>query len=296
MGAIPLLVVYLTIVPLVAGLVSYPLYLTIQGLGLGEPVFAKLVFRSMEIGAVLALWPILLRLKINGRLSWGFGGDRGQFFRHLGHGLGWGLGSLLVLAVLLLMFGVRVWKPGFPFALEVLPSIALRALLIATVVSLLEEAWLRGALFSAIAHRASAQSAVYLSALLWAMVHFIRPDVSIPAAELDWSSGFIVIAGSFGRFSDIGIIDSLLALLMAGWVLAWLRRQSGSIALCIGVHAGWVLVIQCFRRMTMVDPESRFAVLVGHYDGILGLLALAIFMLMAVWLKRSERIDRAMHD
>ncbi len=296
MGAISLLLVYLTIVPLVAGLISYPLYLAIQGLGLGEPGFAKLVFRTMELGAVLALWPILLRLGIRGRQGWGFGGERARFFRHLGRGLVWGLVSLLLLAAILLMLGARVWKPGFPLNFEALPVIAGRAVLIAVVVSLLEEAWIRGALFSAIAHRASAQSAVILSALLWAMVHFIRPDVSIAAGELDWSSGFMVIAGSFGRFADIGIIDSLLALSMAGWVLGWLRRQSGSIALCIGVHAGWVLVIQCFRRMTAVDPEADFAILVGHYDGIMGFLAALIFLVMALLLKRTEKLSAAVHD
>ncbi len=296
MGAIPLLAVYLTLVPIVAGLVSYPLYLAIQGLGLGEPVFAKLVFRTMEFCAVLALWPILRGLGIHGGKSWGFGDSRAKFFRQSARGLVWGLGSLLVLAAVLLMLGIRIWKPGFPFHFEALPAIAGRALLIAVVVSLLEEAWIRGALFTAIAHRASAQSAIYLSALLWAAVHFIRPDVSIPAGELGWNSGFLVIAGSFSRFSDIGIIDSFMALLVAGWVLGWLRRQSGSIALCIGVHAGWVLVIQCLRRMTMVDPEARFAVLVGHYDGFMGLLALSIFVVMAMLLKRAEKFPGSVHD
>jgi hypothetical protein len=71
---------------------------------------------------------------------------------------------------------------------------------------------------------------------------------------------------------------------MAGLLLALVRERAGHIGWCIGLHAGWVLVIQASRRLTDVNDDSPLSFLVGDYDGIIGwLAALWIGLLMALY-------------
>jgi hypothetical protein len=68
-------------------------------------------------------------------------------------------------------------------------------------------------------------------------------------------------------------LSSMAALFMVGVFLALVREHTGHIAWGIGLHAGWVFVIQVTRRMTDGNPEAPAAFLVGTYDGIIGWLA-----------------------
>jgi hypothetical protein len=43
----------------------------------------------------------------------------------------------------------------------------------------------------------------------------------------------------------------------------------------VGLHAGWVFVIQLSRKLTDSDPAATFGFVAGRYDGVIGLLAAA---------------------
>jgi membrane protease YdiL (CAAX protease family) len=70
-------------------------------------------------------------------------------------------------------------------------------------------------------------------------------------------------------------LDSMAALFVAGLFLALVRERTGHIGGCVGLHAGWVLVIQVTRQVTDGDPDSELSFLVGVYDGTIGWLATA---------------------
>ncbi len=59
----------------------------------------------------------------------------------------------------------------------------------------------------------------------------------------------------------------------AGFFLALIRHRTGRIAECIGIHAGWVMVIQIFRKLTYPNTENSWTFVVGSFDGVIGLLA-----------------------
>ena len=79
--------------------------------------------------------------------------------------------------------------------------------------------------------------------------------------------------------------DAFVALFFVGLLLAIVRHRFGGIAACIGLHAGFVVVISLMRRVSVHVEGSSWAWLVGPYDGLLGLwiAALAALACVATW-------------
>mgnify|MGYP003693691249 CR=1 FL=1 len=50
------------------------------------------------------------------------------------------------------------------------------------------------------------------------------------------------------------IVDSFLCLTAVGVLLGIVRALTGNIAACIGLHAGWVMVICVLRQITIPNP------------------------------------------
>jgi hypothetical protein len=72
-------------------------------------------------------------------------------------------------------------------------------------------------------------------------------------------------------------------LFAVGMFLSLVRERNGNIALALGLHAGWVMVIKVGQYLTALHPDAPLAQLVGSYDGIIGWLAAAWISLLA-WL------------
>jgi len=78
-------------------------------------------------------------------------------------------------------------------------------------------------------------------------------------------------------------------------LLALVRERTGNIALCIGLHAGWVMTIKAIKWLTDVDASADLLFLIGPYDGITGWLATAWVGLVALiygWLSGCTRARR----
>ena len=72
----------------------------------------------------------------------------------------------------------------------------------------------------------------------------------------------------------------------AGVLLGLVRERTGSIAFCIGIHAGWVLSIKMTKEVTVLDSTAPTAFLVGGYDNIIGWAAAAVLVvatMVALW-------------
>ena len=283
--------VYLVTPFAIAGLASYPLFLALGWLG-WQPAFHKLVLRVVELCALGGLWPLLASLDLRGGSAWGFGGRPGARAGSVATGVGFGfavgVASLGALVAVLLAAGIRVPIEAEQSLVELLAG----AMVAAVAVAVVEEIWFRGGLHSAFESMWGSAAAIGGASLCYAGVHFIRPDVSVAVPDLDWSSGFVVIAGSFGRYADPGNLDAFAALASAGLVLGLVRRQSRRIAECIGIHAGWVLVIKVTREASATDANSSIGFLVSRYDGVVGWLAFAWFsILIALYWRHRRRAD-----
>ena len=163
-------------------------------------------------------------------------------------------------------------------------KLSLTALLAGTIIALIEETLFRGAMLTAVKKHGSVLFAIFASSFIYALVHFLQPSDNFSTQALNWGSGFALLKDAFYPLTQINIIfDSFIALFLAGVLLAIVRLRSDRIAYCIGIHAGWVLAIKVFKRVTDTNVDSDYAFLTGSYDKVIGYLAavcIAVFIIL----------------
>lgn len=267
-----LLALYVGLVFFLGAVFAYPLFALLQAVGVTDVPVQKVTSRVCKLSAVFGLWPLLKIYGINTRASWGFDFTLKRGARQCLNGFFLGVLSMLVVAVLLFALDLRIFSSPTPDSNEI-AEILLSAALSGLLVALVEETWFRGALFSLLAHRGGVVLAIALTALLYALVHFVRPDLSVPDDQASWASGFHVVANFFNQYGAPRIIGPLFALTAAGVLLAMVRQRTGSIAVCVGLHTGWVVVIKSVTKTSYLNVESSWAVLASGYDGVTSYLA-----------------------
>lgn len=285
---------YLFVALLCAAALTYPLMQT--GSIDYEP--QRVMGRLAQLFILLGLWPFLWAFGLANRQALGLDLSRDALLSAVRRGWLLGVAILGALVVAELYVGVRVVDPDGPRPLALLEK-ALAALVGGLLIGLLEELFFRGALYSAIRRRASIGAAAVGSAALYALVHFLKPHALPPGVVFDQAGAWSMFLHVFISLFQWQHLDSLVALFSAGVFLALVRERSGHIGWCIGLHAGWVFVIQVTRRVTDGDDASAWAFLAGQYDGVIGWLAVAWIAFLA-WLywrftawqaKRRARAD-----
>ncbi|MBK1722477.1 CPBP family intramembrane glutamic endopeptidase [Thiocystis violacea] len=241
----------------------------------------RVVSRLAQAFMLIGLWPLLLALRVADRSSIGFGLPAGTLWRCIGGGWVAGVIILSVLLAVLLALEIRVPDPTPPAWSSILGK-TLQALVGGLVVGLLEETFFRGALYSAIRRVEGMRSAVVWSALLYAAVHFMKPGALPAGMAFDWTGALWMLAHALADLFQWRHLDSLVALVLVGVFLALVRERTGHLGWCIGLHAGWVLVIQVGRKVTDGNEGSALAFLAGDYDGTIGWLAAAWIGLLAL--------------
>lgn len=224
---------------------------------------------ALAVGFVL----LARRLGLADRTSLGYGLPRRRFLVEAGIGVALGVATMLPVILLLFALGLRDLKPAAPG--PGIATLALAGLGSGLVVALIEETFLRGAMYTGIARQSGARAAILATALIYAATHFIG-RYKIPAADVDALSGFALLGGAFRSFAQpLGIADAFLCLTGVGALLGLVRRYTGNIAACIGLHAGWVCVISVVREISTRHPGHAYDGLVSGYDGVIGWLVLA---------------------
>jgi hypothetical protein len=233
----------------------------------------RVMGRLAQVFVLLGLWPFLKGMGLADRRSLGYGVSRPRFLSALG--LGWVLGVLILLALALALFELRIRVPD-PGSLSgsLVAQKVLQALVGGLLVGVLEETFFRGALYGAIRRRDGVFPALVWSALLYAVLHMMKPGDLPAGVPFDASGAQTMVAGVFLDVFQWRNLDSLAALFAVGVFLGLVRERTGHIGWCIGLHAGWVLVIQATRALTDGNPDSPLAFLIGDYDGMIGWLAM----------------------
>ena len=153
-------------------------------------------------------------------------------------------------------------------------------------VAFIEETFLRGAMHTAIERESGTRAAVLLTALLYAATHFFA-KFHIPPEQVNAHSGLDLLAGTLHAFAQpLAIADAFLALFAVGVVLGLVRAATGSIAACIGLHAGWVWVMLVAHELAQPRAGARLGFLLSRFDGFVGWLVLAWTLLLALPLWR----------
>ncbi len=253
----------------IAALIAYPVYeLTTN---FANFAFHRVASRIAMLALVLELVWLCRRLGLNTRRDFGYGLPWRKFIA--GSAL-WGVIGAATAALgagFLLGTGLRVPDPDFSATGAAVAKAALTALSSGIAVALLEETVIRGAMHTAIERESGAWTAALLTAPLFAVLHFFA-KTRIPPAELQYGSGFDLLSRSFAPLADFGAVyDAFLSWLLVGLILSFTRVVTGNIAVAIGLHAGWVVVLRLLQLTTVAAPAPRYAGWVGHFDGLLGL-------------------------
>ena len=168
----------------------------------------------------------------------------------------------------------RVIDLDWGWSLSNLSSLLITALAAGLIIALIEETLFRGAMLTAIQRQSSNFFAVISTSCLYAFVHFLQPETSLVPNTLNWSSGFIVLKNAFlPLFQPTKLVDSFIALFLAGILLALIKIRTNKLSICIGIHTGWVFTIKLFKRVTDTNINSEYAFLTGSYDKVIGYLA-----------------------
>ena len=280
---------YLLLTILLTALFTPWLFAGMHSLGLANN-FAKVVMRSLELTALFGLIGLLWGLGHWGWKSWGYGGRIPHFGQKCLLGMGLGLLMIGAWVICLILLGIRSVHEPLPELGEGLSLIALVGIG-AMLTAVIEETLFRGGLYSALAVGTGHGGAILLSALIFAGAHFLDPTYRPLASEVEWSSGFAVLSSSLKGFSGKPWWDSFLALWVTGLLLAIIRWRTGSIAIAIGMHAGWVVAIRVTKKLTLFREDAQFSLWVSQYDGIIGYGTVLWFSLCAMiaWLVLKRR-------
>ncbi|MBS0364500.1 MAG: CPBP family intramembrane metalloprotease [Proteobacteria bacterium] len=269
------------------GLLTYPAWLLLH------PHFDFPFHRiGARIGMLVLLAGFLLvarRLGVSDRASLGYGLPRRLFLRELLVGLALGVATMLAVVALMSALGLLDWRRASALTGTALAKLLVMRLLSGLAVALIEESFLRGAMFSAIARESGTRAAVILTAVVYSATHFFA-SYHIAPAQVSAHSGIDLLAGTLQAFArPLLILDAFLALFAVGVVLALVRSATGNIAACLGLHAGWVWVILVVHELTQPLRGAPLGFLLSRFDGFVGWLVFGWTVLLAVPLWRFYR-------
>ena len=281
-------IVLLMLALVIGAIISYPAYIFLANWF--EPEFESVANRAVLLSALIL---IFLAMRILGFKSWqeiGFDSNKIDFWKNSSVGFGYGVLIMSPVIAGLLLTKNRLIGLNLDWSLASVFTLLFTALIAGFVVSLIEETLIRGAVFTAVRKQSSTLFAIVTTSFIYAFIHFLKPEIEISTDEIAWLSGFILLKSAFITFlSPTNIIDSFIALFLAGTLLAIIKARTNKLALCIGMHAGWVFVIKVFKRVTDSNYYSEFAFLTGSYDKVIGYLAAICLSIAIIIFLRSNK-------
>jgi membrane protease YdiL (CAAX protease family) len=267
---------YLLIAATAGALLAFPIDQALDG----AYRLYKVINRCALILMLLGIVPMMRWLKLSAA-DFGFPANGRQLLHQFSTGFGYGVLVLGVIVFCVITLDIRIIQFDRLLSLDkVLHELSL-AIIVSLIVATLEETLFRGFMFGALLKFAGPLYAMTLTALYYAALHFMRSDLTIPADQLSWTSGLVVMFDAFDQVLNPSHLDSFIALFLASIFLTCVRFfVRNGLAYCIGLHAGWVLTIKLTKAFTELDPAAEWGVLVGQYDGLIGYLSSAWLLLL----------------
>ena len=213
--------------------------------GVETQPFRRYFNRSVQIAAIVLLWPLAKSLRVRTVAELGLSPDPRWARRWLA-GLAAAVLLMLAMCAVLNAFGGIEMLRSSDRKIAQLPKVIIAAV----SVGILEECIFRGAFLGLFQRTMNRRAALAVTSALYSVVHFIKPlTVTIDPAQVNWLSGFALLPSVFSQWSDLAMIGSLFTTLFAvGWVLGWAVQRTRSLWMSIGLHTGWVLCAQGFGK------------------------------------------------
>jgi membrane protease YdiL (CAAX protease family) len=256
--------------------------------------FHRIGERIGMLGLLVGFVLIARRLGLADRVSLGYGATRREFVREWLIGLVLGVTTMLAVVGIMAALGLLEWRPDAKLGAGALAKLVLARLLSGLAVGLIEETFVRGAMFTAIQRESGPRVAIVLTSILYSASHFFGKVRIAPEQVTAWS-GVDLITGTLHAFANpMAIADAFLCLAAVGAVLAIVRAITGNIAASFGLHAGWVWIMLIAHELWQPVPGAPLRFLLSQFDGFVGWLVLGwtVLMGLALWrfyLGRSAR-------
>jgi len=267
-----------SIVPLLVLLAASSLacivgYFIFQGID-GRFPLSKVITKSTQLFLVLSIFPAMAYLKLS-KADLGFAA-KAVFFKQVLLGFGLGLATLMPVFITEYALGIHIIDQTQHWTAGLLAEKMLISLLLALLISMIEEPIFRGILFAGLKKKLPVIAAILLSSTYYAALHFLNSKTEIPFQQAGIFSGFSLLGEAFVNLLNPQILSAFLALLVVGIFLGVLRANiKESLGLCIGCHTSWVWQIKMSKSLFNTDSSSEYLYLVSSYDGVIGPLVTA---------------------
>jgi membrane protease YdiL (CAAX protease family) len=255
---------------------------------LAETNFQTFFNRGVLIAAIALLWPTVRWLQIGSVRELGVDRDERWWKRFLA---GFLLAGVLVLALGFAYVSMDIYrwkKENLPWGK--LPSLILSA----TVVSLLEEGLFRAGVLGLFRRSLSVRAAVLWTSIIFAAVHFLKPDDQVKVARVGWLTGFDLIPHVFHQFTEpMMLLGGFTTIFVLALMLGHVTVRTRSLWMAIGLHAGVVFAKMSFSKFTKRDEAHLPWVGESLEIGLVPVGVLLIVWLLAwFWLRY---VDRSSH-
>jgi len=204
-------------------------------------------------------------------------------------GIWMGVLGLALLQSAALAAGHRILEPDRALTLSFVLVALIRSLCTAVVVGILEEIVFRGLLFHAFLRRTRESVAVIGTSLIFAALHYFRTGHSeIPRNSL-WVgplAAWELLQGWWERFQ---LFPDFTGLVLVSIVLCVSVLLSRDIYVAIGLHTGWVFVIQ-FSKRICDRADNISPLLFGGSQLYDGLITVVLLVAMIPFLHFSFRL------
>ncbi|MDP1666378.1 MAG: CPBP family intramembrane metalloprotease [Methylobacter sp.] len=243
-------------------------YFIFQGID-GRLPLSKIITKSTQLFLVLSIFPAMAYLKFN-KGDLGFV-TKAVFLKQVLLGFGLGFVTLMPVFIAQYALGINIIDEAQQWSVGLVVEKMVISLLVALLVSMIEEPIFRGVLFAGLKKNLPVVAVILLSSTYYAALHFLDSHSEIPFQQAGILSGFTLLGEAFANLLNPEILSAFLALLMVGIFLGVLRAEvKQSLGLCIGCHTSWVWQIKMSKSLFNTDSSSEYFYLVSTYDGVVG--------------------------
>ncbi|MEQ8288393.1 MAG: CPBP family intramembrane glutamic endopeptidase [Gammaproteobacteria bacterium] len=276
MPAVFVFLVFIVLAYLAGAVLAYPLFLALDPFL--ELEYRKYLTYATLLNGILVSVIYLRTYSLLSFKAFGFSGSRGDFIKVLLRASAYGILIILLIELILYSLGIHELDSRRSYTLDEFVIRLLKAVITGLLISLLEEAIFRGGLFAGLHKKAGVTVAVVLSSLLYSAVHFIRYGQVPQGMEIGWTTGLQMLPDAFRRFYEWSIADYFLTLFAFGVLLSLLRLRHGTLAACIGLHAGVVMAIKVSDYYGQRTYSSQFEYLVSQYNSTFGWISFGVML------------------
>ena len=255
-------------------------YILVQNIGDTLP-FRQILSRLTQIFLLISIFPMMKYLRID-KVALGFP-SWWVFLKQLPQGFGLGFIVLTPVFIVLSLLNINQIDYKQEWVVDLLVKNAIMYLLIALLISVIEETLFRGMVLVGLKKKLPVQVAIFLTAIYYAGLHFLIIKTNLSVQDINFFSGFRLLGEAISNLLNLNNLPAFFALLMVGIFLGVLRTQvTSSLGLCIGCHTCWVWQIKMNKKFFNTDFSSEYYYLVSSYDGVIGPLVTGWLLVVVV--------------